>query len=342
MTIFLFKACGALAEILVGRSWVEIGGGKFATSDIDETQGAAVRLLRLYKVVMRCMDDVRLSVRESGAALARSVRNLTIRLCDPLPVEQTQDTVREKRSVSYDTSVAASSTILPWLVDYGLNQSCAEAAGFAVSCLLGIVEVAMPVTLEPVLSGLIGALLMAMSGLEPAALNYLQVRAAGQDVDSTRGAGGYERLERIRLQMAQNGPVASALTKCLDMMKFISLDSQKEVIPHLDSAIRCGAGFATRAAAADAVSSLSSSCPAAFKFSGTSTTNPTVRLLRALYFASERERGSGARGKMAHALGNLAELAPGSSVRQLALRACERYKLATGSNDGTCMNGSDL
>jgi len=63
-------------------------------------------------------------------------------------------------------------------------------------------------------------------------------------------------------------------------------------------------------------------------------TNPTVRLLRALYHSSERERGAGARDKMTHALGNLAELAPGKSVRSLAVRACERYKAATGSNDG--------
>lgn len=81
------------------------------------------------------------------------------------------------------------------------------------------------------------------------------------------------------------------------------------------------------------MSTLSSICPLAFKFPGQSTTNPTVRLLRALYFASERERGVGARDKMAHALGNLAELSPRPSVRSLALRACERYNGATGSND---------
>jgi len=119
----------------------------------------------------------------------------------------------------------------------------------------------------------------------------------------------------------------------LDMMGSVQLECQKGVIPHLDSAIRTGAGFATRAAAADAVSSLCNTCPQAFKFPGQSSTNPTVRLLRALYFASERERGVGARDKMAHALGNLAALSPGSSVRALALRACERYNGATGNND---------
>lgn len=92
-------------------------------------------------------------------------------------------------------------------------------------------------------------------------------------------------------------------------------------------------GFATRAATADAVSSLCTAAPAAFNFPGHGTTNPTVRLLRALYYASEREHGQGARDKMAHALGNLAAISPGQSVRSLAVRACERYKGATGNND---------
>ena len=115
----------------------------------------------------------------------------------------------------------------------------------------------------------------------------------------------------------------------------VDLKCQKAVIPELDSALRCGAGFATRAASADAVSSLCSLSPDAFKFSGTSTSNPTVRLLRALYYSSERERGTGAKSKMSHALGTLAELAPGSSVRSLALKLCSRYTSAVGgTNDG--------
>jgi proteasome component ECM29 len=79
------------------------------------------------------------------------------------------------------------------------------------------------------------------------------------------------------------------------MVKFVDLDAQKKLVPELDSALRKGAGFATRAATADAVTSLTNTCPAAFRFPGSSTTNPTVRLLRAIYFASERERGATAK-----------------------------------------------
>jgi proteasome component ECM29 len=331
-------SCVALAELIVGRSWQDLGGGGELDSFDDISQDshcAASRLLRLYRVTIRSLDDVRLTVREAGAVLSRSVRSLTTRLCDPTIeksdsspyVIMTEGTLLGK----IQSSSSAAATVLPWLVQIGLNQTCAEAAGFSVSCLLSIVEVARPQTLQPVLPQLIGSLLMSMSGLEPAALNYLQERAAGRD--ST--AGSYDRLEQVRLQMAQSSPIAGALAKCIDMLKNVDLKCQKAVIPELDSALRCGAGFATRAASADAVSSLCSLSPDAFKFSGTSTSNPTVRLLRALYYSSERERGTGAKSKMSHALGTLAELAPGSSVRSLALKLCSRYTSAVGgTNDG--------
>ena len=73
------------------------------------------------------------------------------------------------------------------------------------------------------------------------------------------------------------------------MVKDVSIETQRKLVPELDSALRKGAGFNTRAAVADAVASLCSTCPAAFqiKTSGSTMSNPTVRLFRALYFASE-------------------------------------------------------
>jgi hypothetical protein len=44
---------------------------------------------------------------------------------------------------------SAASTSSRWLVKHGPNQPCAEAVGICISCLLGIVEAAQPVTLEP-------------------------------------------------------------------------------------------------------------------------------------------------------------------------------------------------
>ncbi|KAL7549336.1 LOW QUALITY PROTEIN: hypothetical protein ACHAWF_012606 [Thalassiosira exigua] len=338
-------ACGALADIIVGRSWEDLGGGGVEMD--DEGSGskptASIRLLRLWRITMRALDDVRTPVRERGEVLGRGVRALTIRLCDPTASDLPHDSDAyisnaeriRRQEKSLISSEYAATVSLGFLVKDGLNQPCAEATGICVSCLLGIVDVAKPATLQPVLSQLIGSLLMAMSGLEPAALNYLQVRAAGNDTNQGGGSGSdrYDHLERMRLNLASSGPIAGALQKCLDMVRFIDLDAQKTLIPELDSALRKGAGFATRAATADAVGNLCGTCPSAFTFSGSSMSNPTVRLLRALYFASERERGATAKDKMTHALGSLAELAPGKAVRILALKACERYSESSGSSN---------
>lgn len=159
------------------------------------------------------LDDVRTAVRERGETLGRGLRALTIRLCDPTTNDIVQDSnlylsfeERKQREVyaEYATTVS-----LGWLIKYGLNQPCAEAAGICVSCLLGIVDVAKPLTLQPVLAELIGSLLMAMSGLEPAALNYLQVREAGNDAATSQGTSGrYDRLEKLRINAALSGPIA--------------------------------------------------------------------------------------------------------------------------------------
>jgi len=338
-------ACGALSDIIIGRSWQDLGGGGIEVD--DEGSGmmatASIRLIRLWKITMRALDDVRTPVRERGESLGRGIRALTIRLCDPTVSDVTQDsdiymsnTQRKLREKQSEISAEYAATVsLGWLVKYGLNQQCAEATGICISCLLGIVDVAAPCTVQPVLAELIGSLLMAMSGLEPAALNYLTVRAAGNDTNlqGNTGPDRYDQIERLRINLALSGPIAGALHKCLEMVKFVDLEAQKRLIPELDSSLRKGAGFATRAATADAVGTLCGTCPAAFYFAGSTMSNPTVRLLRALYFASERERGATAKDKMTHALGSLAELAPGKAVRILSLKACERYSESSGSNN---------
>lgn len=251
-----------------------------------------------------------------------------VRLIDPTSTDEAQKVSIDKKSYSRD-SAAAAATSLRWLVKHGLNQSCAEATGVSVSCLVGVIEVVNPSILQPLIPDLLRSLLLAMSSLEPAALNYLQVRASGQ---GTGADSSYETIERIRLQVAQTGPLATAVTKLLDMVPQVDLEAQRAVIPQLNSALRQSAGFTTRAAVADACAALCNSCPNAFKFSGSNSTNPAVGLLRGFFHGAERESGAGARSKMAHAFGSLASLCPGSSVRSLALRACDNYNSATGAN----------
>lgn len=321
-------ACGALAEIIVGREWEDLGGGGPVLSD-DYLYGGSIptagtRLLHLWRVAMRSLDDVRGAVRESGEALSRGVRALTLRLSDASMEDKASGEKRGREEVTKherDASAAAA-TSLRWLIKHGLSQPCAEAMGICVSTLAQIVSTVKPRILQPVLPELLGSLLMAMSGLEPAALNYLQLRSSDQ-----------EGVERLRLQISQTGPLATAVAKCLELVAIVDVSTQRQVVPHLDSALRSSAGFATRVAVADAVSTLCSSSPNAFRFTGPLNTNPSVRLLRAFYFAAERERGQGSKDRLVNALGNLANLCPGGSVRVLALRACDRYVESTGNRE---------
>lgn len=332
-------ACAALAEILVGRSWEDLGGGPAELNDDDihtktasSKLTAGIRLLRLFRVSMRALDDVRGNVRDAGETLARTIRGLSICMCTKTLKDPSSGPAptREELKAHEHNAGAASATTLRWLIKNGLNQQCAEATGICLSCLVETIDVVSAKILAPLIPDLLKNLLSAMSGLEPSALNYLQARSGAQDADS---ALSYDNLERVRLRLAQSGPLATAVTKLLGMLPSVSLQTQKEVVPELDSALRHSVGFASRAATADAVSALCNGIPDAFRFPGASNTNPSVRLLRALYFASEREHGQGARDKMAHALGNLAALCPGSAVRVLASKACEKYNSSTGNND---------
>lgn len=325
-------ATGALAKVLVGRSWNELGGGPAVLDDDDilsnaTTKTAGIRLLKLWNIAMRSLDDVRATVRENGEILARGLRSLTVRLCDPKAIDDATNTV-DKKSHARD-SAAAAATSLRWLIKHGLSQPCAEAAGVAMSCLVGVISVVNHSILQPLVPDLLRSLLLAMSSLEPAALNYFQVRAAGQ---GTGAESSYGEIERLRLQVSQTGPLAEGVMKLLEMVPQLDMNVQQEVIPQLNNALRQSSGFTTRAAVADACTTLCNSCPRAFKFTGSNSANPSVGLLHGFFHGAEREAGTNSRNKMVHAFGSLAALCPGSSVRSLALRACNNYNRATGAN----------
>eukprot|EP00977_Amphora_coffeiformis_P014885 scaffold4242_cov175-Amphora_coffeaeformis.AAC.9 len=324
-------ACGALSDVIVGREWIELGGGGPVLEDDvlydggDVGIGAGVRLLRIWRAVLRALDDVRDAVRQNGATLGRAVRALTLRLCDPSAQDKSSGEKRarpDSLTLERDASAAAA-TALRWLVKHGLNQVVPESQGLCIVTLVDIIGVARPVILEPSLPELIRSLLLAMSGLEPAALNYLQLRTSNQ-----------EGLERARLQLAQSGPLATAVNKCVELLPQAKHETQQAVVSSLDSALRLSAGFASRAAVADTAALMCNICPSAFVFPGLAgTASPSVRLMRAFYFATEKERGQGAKDKMVHALGNIAAFCPGGSVRSLALRACQRYRASTGTQN---------
>lgn len=129
----------------------------------------------------------------------------------------------------------------------------------------------------------------------------------------------------MRLRISDKSAVSTAITKCLEMVGKLDIEAQKEVLYHVDNALRCAAGLTSRVAVADAISSLCALCPGAFSTQG-SCTNACIRLLNSLYFAVEQEKkDSLLKGKLSFAFGNVAHLAGGKAVRSLALKSCQSY-----------------
>ena len=80
-------------------------------------------------------------MREHGETLYRGLRALTIRLCDPTLADTSQEsdaylssTQRKQPEKQSQISAEYAATVsLRWLVKYGLNHPCAEAAGICLS-----------------------------------------------------------------------------------------------------------------------------------------------------------------------------------------------------------------
>lgn len=324
-------ACGALAQIITGRSWQELGGGSAVLDENydlvifqtpSESTSAGVRLLRLWRACLRALDDVRITVRESGEALGRGVRALTVRLCNP---SQDKKDGGDISPIELETdAAAAAATSLRFLLKTGLKQQCAEAAGICISTLIGVIDcTTKPAVLEPLLSDVIFALLVAMSNLEPAAFNYLAVR---QD----SGSDAYEDLARLRLQASQSSVLAEAVRKCIDLVPALRNSRYQEaVVGAIESAMRKSTGIATRSACADCVITLCHSTPNMFRSNSSSSS-----LLRCFYDSVFRERGGKVvQGKMNSAFGALCALCSGSDVKKLTVSAAEKYRRAHGNHD---------
>lgn len=128
-------ACGALSDIIVARSWEELGGGDVEEDEGDVVlYGASIRLLKLWKASVRALDDVRTPVRERGDSLARALRALTIRLCDPsaanfMTAEEEAYLTNDQRkelTVQSEKNAAKAATVSLGknaMVDYALPKS---------------------------------------------------------------------------------------------------------------------------------------------------------------------------------------------------------------------------
>ena len=72
-------SCNALSDLLQGRRWPELKD----------------KLRNIWTMTLRAADDIKESVRGAASILGKTLRNLTLRLCDPqvTPTKEAQEAV---------------------------------------------------------------------------------------------------------------------------------------------------------------------------------------------------------------------------------------------------------
>lgn len=123
-------AASAAKDLIQGRSWPEL----------------RPHFTALWSACLRVIDDVKETVRQSGLALARSLRGLTLRLADP-----------ESTPVAFGKEAVAAA--LPLLLEQGLPSRVDEVRLLAVDTTARLVKAAGPDIVRPHLAALVPAML---------------------------------------------------------------------------------------------------------------------------------------------------------------------------------------
>ena len=204
------SAASALAELLSGRRFVEV----------------EPYLERAWTVSLRVVDDIKETVREVGKTLCRSVRGLTVRLCDAhhSSPEETRKTI---------------AATLPLLLQTGLLSPVKEIQSLSMDVVMKVAKQAGSAEIRPHVPEMVKCLLEALSSMEDSRLNYIEQHAASVGLSA-------ERLEHARLQNAKASPMGETLDV---LMAHVDEEVMKDLVPAVGSVLRSGVGLNTRAGA---------------------------------------------------------------------------------------------
>eukprot|EP00798_Chlamydomonas_sp_ICE-L_P021409 gene21409-28366_t len=189
-------ACSALGDLLQGRRWVEV----------KEHLGP------VWSMMLRCLDDIKETVRSQAETLARVVRGLSLRLVDPAHVTASDCT-------------EAVAMLLPLLLEEGLGSSVKELS-----------KAAGAEHLRPHLAPLVQAMLEALSNLEDARLNYIEQHAERMGMDS-------DKLDNARVNASRSSPMGDTLDLCA---RFADPGSLTQLVPVLTGLVKGGVGLNTK------------------------------------------------------------------------------------------------
>ena len=205
------SSASALGEILSGRSF----------GDIEPY------LERVWDVCLRLIDDIKETVRVAGEGLCRSVRSLTLRLCDahhsgPSEVKRTIEIV------------------LPILLERGLMSTVKEVQALSMDVIMKLVKFADVDAIRTHIPDIVKTLLESLSSMEDSRLNYIEQHAA------SFGQEASDKLEHMRVRAAKSSPMGETLDL---LMAHIDEEVMTEIVGTMSSVLRTGVGLNTRAGA---------------------------------------------------------------------------------------------
>ena len=205
------SSAGALSDVLSGRTFKEI----------------EPHLESVWNVCLRLIDDIKETVRIAGEGLCRSVRSLTIRLCDAhhSGPNEVKGTIQ---------------IVLPILLKRGLLSTVKEVQALSMDVIMKLVKFADGGAIKSHIPEIVKTLLDSLSSMEDSRLNYIEQHAA------SFGQGASERLEHIRLRAAKSSPMGETLDL---LMTHIDEEVMSELVLTLTSVLRSSIGLNTRAGA---------------------------------------------------------------------------------------------
>ena len=205
------SSASSLSDILSGRTFREV----------------KPYLSRLWDVCLRVIDDIKETVRLAGEGMCRSLRSLTLRLCDahhsgPSEVKETIEIV------------------LPILLQKGLISPVKEVQALSMDVIMKLVKFADGDAIKPHITDIVKTLLESLSGMEDSRLNYIEQHAA------SFGQAASEKLEAMRLRAAKSTPMGETLDL---LMTHIDETVMSDLVSTMSSVLRTGVGLNTRAGA---------------------------------------------------------------------------------------------
>ncbi|XP_040077416.1 proteasome adapter and scaffold protein ECM29 [Ixodes scapularis] len=266
------SSCLALADLLSGRRLDEV---------LDHVSA-------LWSTLFRVRDDIKESVRKACDTALQALSRACIRTCD----------VQTGHS-----GERALEVILPCLAE-GLSSPVAEVRQSSLSTLVQLSRGA-GVLLRPQLPLLFGALLNALSELEPQVLNQISVRA---------GADVRDKLDAARVAATKSTPAMETINHCV---QFVDASVLTALVPRLVEQAKSSVGLGTRAGCAHLAVALTHQCPLELQ-------PHAGKLLRAFVHGLS-DRNATVRRCCATAVGNLAKVAKESDVDRLMAKLRSWY-----------------